>query len=269
MTPLPENTLALAERLAEAARQAVLVHFRIPDLTADNKATSGYDPVTVADRASEAAMRAILAAERPEDGILGEEEAPRASRSGLTWVLDPIDGTRAFIAGLPLWGVLIGLDDGSRGRLGVIDQPYIGERFAGMLQNDGTRTAWFERAGVRHEIATRPCAGLSEAVLFTTDPALFTAREGAGFAKVRARAQLTRYGTDCYAYALVAAGLADLVVEAGLARYDIAAPAALVEAAGGIVTDWQGGDARFGGRVIAAGDARVHAEALAILSELD
>ena len=257
----------LACRLADAASAASLPHFRSRELGTDDKGAGGaFDPVTQADRAAEAAIRAILAAERPGDGILGEEEAPRASTSGLTWVVDPIDGTRAFISGLPTWGVLIGLDDGETGRIGVIDQPHIGERFVGVNAPSGPR-AWLSFRGEERAMRTRPCAALGEATLYTTSPDMFAPAEWEGFRRVRARARLTRYGVDCYAYALVALGHVDLVIEAGLQAFDIAAPKAVIEAAGGIVTDWRGGDCRHGGQVIAAGDPRVHAGALAILRE--
>lgn len=261
----PDALIALAHRLAGAGGRAALQHFRAGGLASDNKDTEGgFDPVTVADRAAERAIREILAQERPEDAVIGEEEAARAGTSGLSWVIDPIDGTRSFISGLPLWGVLVALDDGSEGRIGVIEQPFTGERFSG---STWTGRAALYRNGEEHPIAVRPCAALAEATLFSTDPDHFpTAGDVARFRSLRSAARLTRYGTDSYAYALLAIGQVDLVVEAGLKSFDIAAPAALIRAAGGLVTDWQGGDPRWGGHVIAASDARVHAEALALLN---
>lgn len=255
----------LACRLAGAAGAAALPYFRSRDLGTDDKGTDGaFDPVTAADRAAEGAIRDILATERPQDGILGEEEAPRAGISGLTWVVDPIDGTRAFISGLPTWGILIGLDDGAAGRIGVIDQPHIGERFVGVNASSGPR-AWLSFRGETRAMRTRACPGLAEATLYTTSPEMFGAEEWEGFRRLQGRVRLARYGVDCYAYALLALGHVDLVVEAGLQAFDIAAPKVVIEAAGGIVTDWRGGDCRHGGQVIAAGDRRLHAEALAIL----
>ncbi|MEM0923220.1 MAG: inositol monophosphatase family protein [Pseudomonadota bacterium] len=260
-----DRMVETACRMADAAGAAALAHFRAQDLTADNKDSSGgFDPVTVADRTSEAAMRAILTQERPGDGILGEEEGHEQGETGLTWVLDPIDGTRAFISGLPSWGILIALDDGKEGRLGLVDQPHIGERFLGVPG----RGAALLHKGQRREISVLPCPGLAAATLMTTDTNLFEPDELPAFEAIRERAKLTRFGWDCYSYAMVALGQVDLVVESGLAAYDIAAPAALVRAAGGVVTDWQGGDPRWGGRVIAAGDPKVHAEALAILAQV-
>jgi histidinol phosphatase-like enzyme (inositol monophosphatase family) len=172
-------------------------------------------------------------------------------------VLDPIDGTRAFLSGAPSWGVLVGLDAGDGPILGIVDQPYIGERFIG-----GFGRAVLRLHGAERPIATRPCARLADAILFSTFPEIGSAAERAGFEAVRDRVRLTRYGFDCYAYALVALGQIDLVIEAGLYPYDIQGPQAVIEAAGGVVTDWRGGPAHRGGRIVAAGDARTHAAAL-------
>jgi histidinol phosphatase-like enzyme (inositol monophosphatase family) len=251
----------VAADLADVAAARSLPLFRSPLLRAIDKGTAGFDPVTEADREAERAMRTLLAERRPDDGILGEEFGPLAGTSGLTWVLDPIDGTRAFISGATTWGTLIGLDAGDGPVLGLIDQPYTRERFMG-----GPERAEMWRDGTRTPLATRACARLDEAILYSTFPEVGTSAERAGFEAVRDRVRLTRYGFDCYAYALVALGQVDLVVEAGLYPYDIAAPQAVIEAAGGVVTDWRGGSPRNGGRVLAAGDARVHAAALEILS---
>ncbi len=247
----------LAEALADAGAQKCLPLFRSPQLATANKSATGFDPVTEADRASEAAMRAILARERPLDGVLGEEFGATEGTSGLTWVLDPIDGTRAFVCGVPSWGILIGLDAGSGPVLGLIDQPYTGERFMG-----GLGRAMMRRGEAETPLRVRSCASLSDAVLFSTFPEIGTPAERASFEAVRDRVRLTRYGLDCYAYGLVALGQVDLVIEAGLYSYDIQGPQAVIEAAGGIVTDWTGGPAHRGGRILAAGDRRVHAAAL-------
>ncbi|WP_316014259.1 histidinol-phosphatase [Roseobacter sp. HKCCA0434] len=250
-----------AHAMADAARAAILPLFRSADLSADNKDAAGFDPVTQADRAAERAMRAVLAERRPEDGIEGEEEANVTSKSGLTWVLDPIDGTRAFLAGTPSWGVLIGLNDGGAPFFGMIDQPYIEERFVG-----GLGRAELKKGGFSRPLATRATSALSEAIVMTTFPEVGTEEEGAAFARVARQARLVRYGLDCYAYGLVALGTVDLVIEAGLQPYDIQGPMAVVEAAGGIVTDWQGGPAHRGGRVIAAANREVHAAAMEVLN---
>lgn len=252
--------ISTAEALADAARDAILPHFRSVGLGADNKDSTGFDPVTVADRAAEQAMRAVLAERRPDDGILGEEFGTVAGTSGLTWVLDPIDGTRSFLSGTPTWGVLIAVGDGDGPFLGIVDQPYTGERFIGGL-GEARMTG---PLGPR-PLATRAPRPLSEAILFTTFPEVGTPEEGAAFRRVAEHARLTRYGTDCYAYALIAAGQIDLVIEAGLYPYDIQGPLAVIEAAGGVVTDWTGAPCSMGGRVLAAANPQIHAEALALL----
>lgn len=253
--------VALAEELADAARVATLAHFRADGLTAESKEDARFDPVTVADRAAEAAMRALIAERRPQDAILGEEMGQVAGTSGLTWVLDPIDGTRGYLSGTPTWGVLVALSDATGPVLGVIDQPYIGERFLG-----GLGQARVDGPLGRRALKGRAPRPLSQAILFTTFPEVGTPDEGEAFQRLAQKARLTRYGMDCYAYALVAAGQIDLVVEAGLQPYDVQAPIAVIEAAGGVVTDWQGRPAHMGGRILAAANAAIHAEALAILS---
>lgn len=253
----------IAHALADAARAETLPRFRSPGLDADNKAGTGFDPVTEADRAAERAMRAILAQERTDDGILGEEYGPQPGNSGLTWVLDPVDGTRAFMAGIPSWGTLIGVI-GADGRpvYGLVDQPWMGERFEGgfgAAQLTGTRgTLALDLRGKGR--------GLDEAIVMTTFPEFDGPDEAAAFGRVAERCRITRYGLDCYAYALLAAGHVDLVIESGLQPYDIVAPMALIEAAGGIVTAWDGGPAEGGGRVLAAASPALHAAAMELLA---
>ncbi|GHD99523.1 inositol monophosphatase [Defluviimonas sp. 20V17] len=256
-----DAALALAHHLADAAREETLAHFRSPGLGADSKLNEGFDPVTIADRAAEERMRAILAAQRPQDAVLGEETGASEGTSGLTWVLDPIDGTRGYLSGTPTWGVLIALSDRDGPFLGIIDQPYIGERFVGA---PGLARMTGPRGAVT--LKTRPARPMAEAIVFTTFPEVGTPEDGAAFRRVSRAARLTRYGMDCYAYALLAAGQIDLVIEAGLQPYDIQAPIAVIEAAGGIVTDWQGGPAHMGGRALAAANPAIHAEALALLN---
>jgi len=247
--------------MADAARVETLRHFRQADLKAESKRVD-FDPVTVADRGAEAAMRAVLAERRPDDGILGEEFAAKAGTSGLTWVLDPIDGTRGYISGTPTWGVLIALSNADGVVLGAIDQPYIGERFYG----GPGRADMLGPMGAR-DLKVRATTDLAEATLFTTFPEVGTLDEGRAFARVADEVRLTRYGCDCYAYALVAAGQIDLVIEAGLQAYDVQAPIAVVEAAGGVVTNWSGGAVHEGGQVIAAATPELHRAALALLAQ--
>ncbi len=258
---LAADLMNVADALADAARLATLLHFRAEGLSADNKETDRFDPVTVADRLSEQKMREILALRRPDDGILGEEFGTSAGTSGLTWVLDPIDGTRSYLSGTPTWGVLIAVSDENGPIYGLIDQPYIGERFAGGLGRAEVNGPMGHRA-----LKTRAARPLSEAILFTTFPEVGTSADGAAFNRVKASARLTRYGTDCYAYALIAAGQIDLVIEAGLLAYDIQGPMAVITAAGGIVTDWQGNPCPMGGHVLAAANREIHAEAMAVLN---
>ncbi|WP_126976063.1 inositol monophosphatase family protein [Frigidibacter oleivorans] len=266
MTVIPDDLkaalIAAAHAAADVARVETLAYFRRSDLEAATKEDHRFDPVTEADRAAERAMRAVLARLRPEDAILGEEYGRSEGTSGLTWVLDPIDGTRGYISGTPVWGVLVSVA-GPDGHplFGLIDQPYIGERFAG-----GLGVAEVTGPLGRQTLACRAARPLSGATLFTTFPEVGTPADAGAFARVSRAARLTRYGADCYAYALVAAGQIDLVIEAGLQPYDIHAPIAVIEAAGGLVTDWQGGPARDGGRVLAAANAAIHGEAMALLN---
>ncbi len=266
MVPIDEKLkaelIAVAHELADAARGEALAHFRQSSLVTDNKEPDGFDPVTAADRNAEKSMREILSRRRPEDTILGEEFGTTEGTSGLTWVLDPIDGTRGFLSGTPTWGVLIAINAGAAPLFGIIDQPYIGERFIGGL-GEATCTG---PMGSR-SLAVRDNSALSEAVIFTTFPEVGSGNEARAFHVLAAQCRLTRYGMDCYAYALLAAGQIDLVVEAGLSSYDIQAPIAVIEAAGGIVTDWEGGPAYQGGRVLAASSPELHAQALTELKK--
>lgn len=259
---LRDELLDVAHELADVARKATLSYFRNPHLVTDNKECDGFDPVTAADRATETAMRDVLQRRRPQDSILGEEYAPITGESGLTWVLDPIDGTRAYISGTPTWGVLIGLRSNDQALLGIIDQPYIGERFVG-----GFGQKMVSGPHGVAELHTRPARDLSQAIIFTTFPEVGSDFERRAFHALAGKTQLTRYGMDCYAYGLLAAGHIDLVVEAGLKAYDIMAPIAVIEAAGGVVTDWAGGPVLDGGRALAAANAEIHAAALAILQD--
>jgi histidinol phosphatase-like enzyme (inositol monophosphatase family) len=255
------DIMETAEALADAARSVILPYFRGGGLETANKDAGGYDPVTAADRAAEQAMRAILAQRRPHDGILGEEFGTVAGTSGLTWILDPIDGTRGFVAGTPTWGVLIAAADETGPVYGVMDQPYVGERWRGGFG----RSEFHGPLGAR-VLSVRGTQDLGDAILFSTFPEVGNAAEHAAFQRVVSSVQLTRYGMDCYAYGLVALGQVDLVIEAGLNSYDIAAPIAVIQAAGGIVTDWEGNPVHNGGRAVAASSLALHAKALDLLN---
>lgn len=258
---MDQQIVETAHKLADIARVETLRHFRQGHLVTDNKASSGFDPVTAGDRAAEQAMRAILTQDRPDDGVVGEEFGTTDGTSGITWVLDPIDGTRGYLSGTPTWGVLIAACDASGPIFGIIDQPFVGERFEGGLGH-----ARYVGPRGNADLSVRKGRTMDDAILFSTFPEIGTASEATAFRRVADRARLVRYGMDCYAYGLLALGQIDLVIEAGLHRYDIAAPIAVIEAAGGVVTDWQGGAVDLGGRVVAAATPELHAEALEILA---
>jgi histidinol-phosphatase len=253
---------AFACRLADIAGRTILPHFRVR-LDVENKmAGAGYDPVTLADRGAEQAIRDEIQSVYPGHGIIGEEHGVLDGTDGLTWVIDPIDGTRAFIIGQLHWGVLIALNDGTRPVVGVMHQPYTGETFVGSRL--GTE---FRHAGSSTPLRVRECARLEDAIVSATDPAMFTGPgERDAFRAVAAQARMRRYGGDCYSYCLVAAGFIDLVIESGLKPYDIQPLVPIIEAAGGIVTTWSGGSPNDGGQIVAAGDRALHKIALAMLT---
>ncbi|WP_437530316.1 histidinol-phosphatase [Sorangium sp. So ce726] len=255
MTP-SQDLVELAERLADASGAVIRRYFR-KGIEADDKADAS--PVTVADREAEAAIRELLAARAPGHGIVGEEFGRQNEGAELVWVLDPIDGTKAFLTGKPLFGTLIALLHRGRPVLGVIDQPVLGDRWLGVL---GRQTLW-NGAPAR----VRACAGLPLARLSTTGPQYFPPAKARAFGEVASRAKLVSYGGDCYQYGLVASGSIDVVVEYGLKLHDFAALVPVITGAGGVMTDWEGRplDAASAGDVVAAGDPRTHAEVLAAL----
>lgn len=256
--------LAFADALADAARVAILPYFRAAH-TVNNKDVARFDPVTDADEAAERAMRALIEQEFPDHSVLGEEYGGALAHEGYQWILDPIDGTRAFIAGLPTWGVLVGLYHDGRPLIGVMDQPYLDERYRGWMSPESLGASLTTRGETR-AIRTRPCASLGDAIISTTSPDLFEGEEAQAFARVRAQAKLIRYGFDCYAYCMIAAGHIDTVMESGLKVFDIAALIPILTGAGGGVCAWDGGDASQGGRVLAWGHGGVRDEALMLLS---
>ena len=256
-----ESIIDTANAMADAAREVILPRFRSNSLVAENKSLHGFDPVTDADKVAEKAMISELKKRRPTDGVFGEEFGELNGESLYRWVLDPIDGTRAFIAGAPTWGVLISLEKIGAGPIfGIIDQPYIGERFFG-----GLGLAEYEKRDANIKLKTSDVEGVENAILLSTFPEIGTEKDRKAFERVSENAKLTRYGLDCYGYALVAMGTADLVIEAGLSIYDIQAPACVIEAAGGVVTNWDGKPAINGGSIIAASNEKLHKKALEIL----
>ncbi len=250
------DDLALITHLADAAGAAIRPHFRT-GFAVETK--SDASPVTVADRAAEAAIRQLLAQHRPHDGVIGEEYGEDRPDADRVWVLDPIDGTRAFVAGRPLFGTLIGLLVAGQPVLGVIDQCIIGDRW---LAGPGHPTTLNGRPA-----RTRTCATLAAARLGTTSPHAFPGTDFPAFEQLRVQVADTLYGGDCHNYGLAASGHLDLVVEAGLKLHDWAALVPVVQGAGGVMTDWAGQPLQMGsdGRVIAAGDARMAAAAATAL----
>lgn len=253
---------AFIDRLATVSGETILPFFRTT-LSVDNKGPAlNFDPVTEADRAAEAAMRRLIKANFPDHGIVGEEFGNERADAEYVWVLDPIDGTKSFIAGFPIWGTLIALTRHGAPAFGMMHQPFIRERFTG----DGGGAQYRGPSGQR-ALQVRRCPALRDATLFTTSPLLMNADDRAAFDRVEKSVKLSRYGGDCYAYCMLAAGHIDLVIETDLKPYDIAALVPIITGAGGVVTTWDGKGAQNGGRIVAAGDARVHEAAMKILSE--
>ena len=220
----------------------------------------GFDPVTAADRAAETAMRALIRRTFPDHGIIGEEFGAERADAEYVWVLDPIDGTKSFISGMPAWGTLIALTRIGEPVFGMMNQPFIGERFSG----DGGAAHYRGPAGER-DLRVRACATPVGGGLFTTSPLLMNDADRAAFGKVEEAVRLSRYGGDCYAYCMLAAGHVDLVIETELKPYDVIPLVPIITGAGGIITTWENGPPEAGGRIIAAGDKRVHAAALELL----
>jgi myo-inositol-1(or 4)-monophosphatase len=257
----PVDFSSFVDELAAVSGETILPFFRTA-LSIENKAAPGsFDPVTAADQAAETAMRTLIRRNFPHHGIIGEEFGAEGTDAEYVWVLDPIDGTKSFISGMPAWGTLIALTRFGEPVFGLMNQPFTRERFSG----DGG-AAHYRGPSDERDLRVRVCAKLSEAVLFTTSPLLMNEADRAAFARVEATVRLSRYGGDCYAYCMLAAGHVDLVIETGLKPYDVLALIPIIAGAGGVITTWENGSPAAGGRIIAAGDRRVHAEAMAILN---
>jgi histidinol phosphatase-like enzyme (inositol monophosphatase family) len=253
---------AFAIELNRAAASVILPLFRADHGLVDKGGAKGFDPVTEADRGAERAIRALIAEHYPDHGVIGEEYGEDRPEAEFVWVLDPVDGTRAFIAGLPLWCTLIGLRHEGRPILGAIGQPFLDELYIGA--DSGSRLI---ARGQTRSLQVRPCPKLTDAIIATTDPeGCFDGPELGAWTQVRAAARLARLGCDAYAYAMVAAGTLDMVIEAGLKSWDIDAAIPLLAGAGGLVTDWRGQPVgRHGGQVVIAGDRACLDEALVAL----
>ncbi|MEP3197901.1 MAG: histidinol-phosphatase [Lentilitoribacter sp.] len=253
--------ISFFDKLAVAAAKETMPRFR-SKIEIENKLDEGFDPVTAADKAAERAIRDVIEAEYPDHGILGEEEENKNLDSEFVWVIDPIDGTRAFITGLPVWGTLIGLYQNGRAVMGMMDQPFTGERFL----SDGKSSFAKFRDGNTQVLKTSNCTELSKASMFTTTPELHTGDNSRRYFALENEIKLPRYGVDCYAYGVLAMGHADLVCESDLKPYDIGGLIAVVENAGGVVTKWDGGRPEMGGDCLAAATPELHAKALEVLN---
>jgi myo-inositol-1(or 4)-monophosphatase len=249
------------DRLAAVSGDAILPFFRT-SLGVENKGGAGnFDPVTAADRAAETAMRTVIRQNFPDHGIIGEEFGSERTDAEYVWVLDPIDGTKSFITGMPTWGTLIALTRAGEPVYGMMHQPFTRERFTG-----DSRSARYRGPAGERALRVRRCAELSKALLMTTSPLLMQQADRESFGKVEKAVRLSRYGGDCYAYCMLAAGHVDLVIETELKPYDILPLIPIIAGAGGIVTTWDGGAPTTGGRIIAAGDQRIHEAAMRILT---
>jgi myo-inositol-1(or 4)-monophosphatase len=251
---------AFVNELATVSGEIILPFFRTALSVEDKGRPGSFDPVTAADHAAETAMRTLIRRTFPDHGIIGEEYGGERPEAEYVWVLDPIDGTKSFISGMPAWGTLIALLRSGEPVFGIMNQPFIRERFSG----DGRRASYQGPAGER-ELRVRACPDLAQAVLFTTSPLLMNAADRETFDRVEQTVRLSRYGGDCYAYCMLAAGHVDLVIETELKPYDVLPLMPIILGAGGIITTWEGGPPNAGGRIVAAGDKRVHAAALAAL----
>ncbi|HET6376981.1 MAG TPA: histidinol-phosphatase [Methylocella sp.] len=256
---------AFVEKLADIASDTILPFFRTALDTEDKSSGGMFDPVTEADRAAESAMRRMIQATFPNHGIIGEEFGPFQNDAEYVWVLDPIDGTKSFIAGLPVWGSLIGLLHHGNPAYGMMVQPFTRERFTG----DGIGAYW-RGPGPDHEmtkrkLATRRCPGLQKATLMTTSPLLYAPGKLEAFRRLESTVRLSRYGADCYAFAMLAAGHVDCVIEPDVNPYDIVPLVPIIEGAGGVVTSWDGGSPAEGGDVIASCSPQIHEAVLCLL----
>jgi myo-inositol-1(or 4)-monophosphatase len=251
---------AFVDELATVSGETILPFFRTA-LAVENKKIGGFDPVTAADRAAEGAMRTLIRRTFPDHGVIGEEYGTEGGDAEYVWVLDPIDGTKSFISGMPAWGTLIGLLRFGEPVFGMMHQPFTRERFSG----DSGRAHYRGPAGKR-DLRVRECTNLADALLYTTSPRLMQERDRKAFARVEDLVRLSRYGGDCYAYCMLAAGQIDLVIETELKPHDILPLVPVILGAGGVVTNWENGPPHAGGRVVVAGDKRVHEAALAALN---
>ena len=257
----PQEIESFLVHLCDLAAAETLPRFRSANRIS-NKLDEGFDPVTEADRGAERAIRKCIEERFPDHAIIGEEYGLKANEgSRYKWIIDPVDGTRAFISGLPLWGTLIALYRDNSPLAGVMSQPFTGETF---LSN--SQESFLQRREKQSKLATSEIHDLASATLMTTSPYLFDASKFEAYHRVEEKCRMARYGADCYAYCLLASGNIDIVIESGLQVYDIAALIPIIREAGGIISDWEGNPEPWGGNVIASANPRLHNEALRMLS---
>jgi histidinol phosphatase-like enzyme (inositol monophosphatase family) len=260
---------AFVEELAQVAADVILPFFRSSFKTTDKSGVNSFDPVTEADRGAEAAMRRLIAKNFPSHGIVGEEYGEERIDAEYIWVLDPIDGTKSFISGLPTWGTLIGLMQNGQPVLGMMAQPFTRERFSGDGKHSQLRMPALNLGDTLpldwtiRSIRTRRCTAFANATIMTTNPELITNSEDRElYRSIERDARLVRYGGDCYAYCALATGFVDLVIETNLKPHDVVALVPIIEGAGGVISTWNGDNAAKGGRIVASGDPVLHEAAL-------
>lgn len=256
------DLLAFAHHLADRSGEVILPHFRnLADV--ENKSAGGlFDPVTAADRSAEEVIRKEVSERWPDHDLIGEEFGGDLTGAEFCWLIDPIDGTRPFVVGMPVWGTLIGLLQHGKPVLGMMNQPFTGERY--WATSEG---AYFRSRNQEKRIKTRSCASLSNAIVTTTNPDMFASDEDREkYAALSGKGRIRWFGGDCYGYCLLASGHIDVIAESGLSAYDIVPLVPIIEASGGCITDWQGRPVEDGGTILACGDPALQEDALKILS---
>ena len=257
-----KDLMDLGKKVAIAGGKEAMNYFRKSDLNFKNKSKTHFDPVSKADKNTETVMRNLILKFRPNDTIIGEENNSVVGSSGLSWIIDPIDGTRGFMAGQTSWTVLISLSEGEKPLFGIIYQPFSDEMFIG-----DQYSCEYLHQGKINKIFVKKCNNISDAIIHTTDPNMGNCKENSAMEALRNHCKLARYSLDAYAYGLVAFGNIDLIVESSMQIYDIQAPLCIIKAAGGTFSDWNGGNDFTSGRILASGDQSIHKEALKILAK--
>ena len=256
-----QDLIDLGKKVAIAGGKEAMNYFRKSDLSFKNKSTTHFDPVSKADENTESIMMNLILKNRPNDTIYSEEKVDIKGSSGFSWIIDPIDGTRGFMAGQISWTILVALIEGEKHHFGIIYQPFSDEMFIGQHN-----ICEYFHKGISKKIFVKNCKKVSNAIIHTTDPNMGSNDENSAMAELRNNCKLSRYSLDSYAYGLLAYGNIDLIVESSMKYYDIQAPLCVIKAAGGIFSDWRGGNNFTDGRILASGNDCVHKEALEILA---